>query len=288
MRRWPRAIDVRRRPVVLHAIAGQFAFEDFALVVLDAVGQEFGLVTVRALLVGQPAREGDDVQTTAQDDDLGLRRRRLLPLDDLFEDEPADDEIGVVTADEHANRHAGALLDDRRRLDALDEHLILVGLSGGQRQDVDLDAERMSETGLLLGVAEVLVAVADEDDALAGIVGEGGQGQLQGGGDVGVIAVRRGRQFFQVEARGIAGRQFQARPSSEDDQAGPVALVVAAAPGHGIVDELADAAFALVDLAGFAGGILDHLLRDAQRAIDDEEDGDVIVRLAQLRLGERQ
>src|SRR5690349_25142800 len=39
-------------------------------------------------------------------------------------------------------------------------------------QDVDLDAVLPGQAGLLLGAAEVLVAVADEDDAVSGLLRE--------------------------------------------------------------------------------------------------------------------
>ena len=57
------------------------------------------------------------------------------------------------------------------------------------------------------------------------------------GGDVGVVAVDDAGEFLEVETRGIAGRQFQPRPPAEDDQAGLVALVAAAALLHRLVDE---------------------------------------------------
>ena len=98
-------------------------------------------------------------------------------------------------------RQARTLLGQRRRLDALDQHLVLVAAAGGERHHVDLHAVLPGDAGLLLGLAEVLVAVADEDDALAGALGEGGQGQLDGGGDVGVVVVDRAGDLREAEPR---------------------------------------------------------------------------------------
>ena len=173
---------------------------------------KLGLVGVGPLLVGQRPVERERVEAVLQLHFAQLRPICVdLALGDLLEGQLADDAVAVVAADQDADRHLRALLDQRRRLDALDQHFLLVALPGGQRHHVDLHVQRPGQSRLLLGVAEVLVAVADEDDALAGALGERGEGQLEGGGDVGVVAVACGRQLGELEARRVAGRQFQAR-----------------------------------------------------------------------------
>src|SRR3712207_9231446 len=62
----------------------------------------------------------------------------------------------------------------------LDEHLAVVAVL--DRQDVDLDVEVLGGQRLLEGPAAVLVAVGQDDDPPRRVLGEGGQGQLQGGG----------------------------------------------------------------------------------------------------------
>src|SRR3712207_8016545 len=77
----------------------------------------------------------------------------------------------------------------------------------------DLGAVLPGDLGLFQGVAQVLVAVADQDDALAGALGEGGQGQFEGGADVGVGPVHGAGQLAEVKLGDGGGGQFQARPA---------------------------------------------------------------------------
>jgi hypothetical protein len=70
--------------------------------------------------------------------------------------------------------HAGALVDQGRGLERFDQHLVLVVPARGDREHVDLDAVLAGDAGLLLGLAQVLVAVADQHDALACTLGEAG------------------------------------------------------------------------------------------------------------------
>src|SRR5581483_8905880 len=108
------------------------------------------------------------------------------------------------------------------------QDLVLIALAGRQGNDVDLDAVVPGDAGLLQDVSQVLVAVGDQDNALAGPLGEAGDGQLEGGGDVGVVAVDIGAEFiedavapavrrggFPGEGGGVAGGQLEARPAGE-------------------------------------------------------------------------
>src|SRR5262249_9714699 len=86
----------------------------------------------------------------------------------------------------------------------------------------------------------------------------------------------------EVEARHAGGRQLEARPAAEDDQPGLVALVAAAAQGHGVVDELLDALPAAVHGLPLAL----HLLGGAVAAGDDKKDSDGLVAVRQADFGE--
>ncbi len=69
-------------------------------------------------------------------------------------------------------------------LDALDQHLVRIAVAGGRGQHVDLDAVLPGDARLLLRLADVLVAVADEDDTLGSAFGKRSQRQFYRGGNV--------------------------------------------------------------------------------------------------------
>src|SRR5206468_5812612 len=106
---------------------------------------------------------------------------------DLVERQDPFDGPGVIAAEQNADGHTGTLFSLRRGFDALHQHFGVVAVDDGQ--DIDLHAVAFGDLGLLFGVAEVLVAVADENDAFGSSFREGGDGQLDGGADVGVVGI---------------------------------------------------------------------------------------------------
>ena len=97
--------------------------------------------------------------------------RPFLAVPVLQQFERADDDATWVRiANQDADRQSGPLGGLRRRFDGLDQHFILVPISFAKRNDVDLHAVLLGQIGLLFRVAEVLVAVREQDDALAGVL----------------------------------------------------------------------------------------------------------------------
>ena len=177
---------------------------------------------------GVEVRLGDELlEREDVDPALELDRLRLLVaggrgavvvglLEDL--ERPAGRLAG---ADHDVDVDRLALLDVGGDRDLLDEDLAVVEVV--DRQDVDLDAQRLGGQGLLEQVAAVLVAVGEHDDPPGGVLGEGRQRQLDGRAEVGVLGVDRALDAQQVElARGRG--DLDPRLLAEDDDAGQVVL----------------------------------------------------------------
>ncbi len=101
----------------------------------------------------------------------------------------ADDDIRMEAAQDDANGQARILVGMRRHFDAIDQHFVGIAVARGERDDIDLHAVLPGDARLLLGLADVLVAVADEDDALGRAFRKGGQGELDGRRDIGIGVV---------------------------------------------------------------------------------------------------
>ena len=84
---------------------------------------------------------------------------------------------------------------------------------------VDADARVGQRPGLCQRVADVLVAVAENDDPLFGVVGKARLGQLHRAGQVGVLAIDQGldRGSFCVSS---SGGSSTAGVGAEHDHAG--------------------------------------------------------------------
>jgi len=109
---------------------------------------------------------------------------------------------------------------------ALDQHLAPLGID--DRDGVDADACGRQSAGLFGGIAQVLVAVAQENHPFGGVFGKGGLGQLEGIGQVGIIGIQLA--FHAHQRHGfIEGRNFDGCLASKDDHSRVVFL--AAVPG---------------------------------------------------------
>ena len=106
---------------------------------------------------------------------------QLKRIPDLPDNQRAIDRAWIIAADEHGDRQPRAEFRLGGRLDLLYQDFILVTVTGRQGNHVDLDAIEPGQAGLLLGVAEVFVAVAQKNNAFACPFREGSQGKLDGG-----------------------------------------------------------------------------------------------------------
>src|SRR5262249_38027956 len=109
--------------------------------------------------------------------------------------------------------------------DSLHEDLVFVLVAGCQGDNVNLHAVLPGNLGLLLGVAQVFVAVADQNNALTSPFRKRSQSQFDGGCDVRVITVdgAGGVLEFEVEAGSMARRQFQPWPQAKKDETSLIA-----------------------------------------------------------------
>src|SRR5439155_9560074 len=126
--------------------------------------------------------------------------------------------LRMKVAQQHSNGELSALLRERGGLHALDHDFVLVAID--DRHDVDLHAVELGDAGLLESIAQILVAVTDENDALGSSLGEGSERQLDGGGDVGVISVDRADDLFEIKLGRVAGRKVEPRPTAKNNDAG--------------------------------------------------------------------
>src|SRR5204863_706031 len=126
---------------------------------------------------------------------------------------------------------------------------------------------------------QVFIAIADQDNPFAGAFRKRRQRQLDRRRDVGVVAVDVADNILEmeVEKRGVARRKLQARSAAEQNQAGAVVLVLGTALGHSIVEELFHAVPAEIDARRIGRRVGLEFLRDAQRAIDQEQYRDIFV-----------
>ena len=108
------------------------------------------------------------------EDGLDVAGILVLVLDqaEFGQRERAGHDLWMIAAENDAQRHAGVLVGVGRRLDTLDQYLVDAAADRGDGHHVDLHAVLPGEARLLIGLAQVLVAVADEDDALGGPFGE--------------------------------------------------------------------------------------------------------------------
>ena len=79
---------------------------------------------------------------------------------------------GMGVANQHADRQPCPLRGLLRGLDGLDQYFVRVSIPFCQRDHIDLHAVLPGEIRLLFGIAKVLVAIGDENDALARVFRE--------------------------------------------------------------------------------------------------------------------
>ena len=255
----------------------------------DLLRLKDSLVGVGLLLLSEGLLERNGVQTWPKPNLKGRRgHEHRLAAADLPERQRARDRVRVVAPDEDPNGKPGALLDLRRRFDALNEHFVLVSVAGGKGDNIDLNVVPLGDPRLRLGAAEILIAVADQYDALAGSLRKRCKGQLQGGRDIGVVAVYRASDFGEIQTRGVAGRKLQLGASTENDYSCLVAFRSWPASSTDSLMKRLDPLPAPIDALGRRCRVRLPVLRHAQRAVHDKHDRDVFVRAADSRFGQGQ
>ncbi len=181
---------------------------------------------------------------------------------------------GAGLADHGANFKRLALADVGGQRDAFDRDFGACAEFDGH--DIDADAVGGEQLRDRFGIADVFVAVGDDDDAARGVFGEGGLGQLHGGGQVrGVLAEIK--DAFELSDEGqvrVHRRDFDVGLAAENDQRRAVAPQFIALRA----DRLAD--------------ILHHrvaLLRgDAGRLVQQVDDGHAVAGTEELGFGQRE
>ena len=235
---------------------------------VGVVGLEAGLELLRA---GTLHRDGDGVDVgPALDQHRHAHGARVGIEVDLLavagEVDRARDVGGA--GDAHAEvdglAHAGGGGDD----DVLDDGL--GGVAVDDRENVDGNTEDLGGLGGFEQVADGFAAVADEQDAVAGVAGAYGQGELYRGGEVG------GGGLADIEAfdAGVvpAGQPLNVGVLGDGDDAD---LVLALAV---LLDDLGDVAIVGELFAGW-DGVAD---------VGEDVDGDFFGAVAAAGLGHRQ
>jgi hypothetical protein len=190
------------------------------------IGNELGLVGVEVR--GADLLPGREDLLAGREHHRPLAEHQRLTVDDLRKDQLSAHFAriavrrlrGVVEHDLQLEGLAAAhVVGDAQ---PLHRHLRPVAIADGHR--VDADAGGGQPLRLLRRVAEVLVPVADDHDALGGILGKRRLGELDRGGQVGVVLAERAFDFRRHLHVVVERRDLDGRLAPEDDHAHLVRL----------------------------------------------------------------